>query len=74
MNTIPIETERQNLEVIPTTTATHYEPGKARMVYGFAYRCLDCHRIWLHRKEAVVHACPGAAAISPSPIVIKRVM
>jgi hypothetical protein len=74
MNTVPVETARQSLEVIPTTTATHYEPGRARMVYGFAYRCKDCHGIWMHRQEAVKHPCSGSALMAKAPILIQRVL
>ena len=74
MNEPPVETARKSLEVIPTTTASHYEPGRARMVYGFAYRCKECNVIWLHRQDAVKHHCSGEALMAKPPERIQRVM
>ena len=74
METLPIETTRDHLEVVPTTTCTYYEAGKTRVVYGFAYRCIACEVIWLHRKQAHGHACAGAKVHLNDKVVIQRVL
>ena len=59
----PVETARDGLEVIRTFSSSVFGRSKAKVVYGYAYRCVACNGIWNHRVLAYRHDCAGVTVM-----------
>ena len=59
----PQETCREGIEVIRTFCTSSGARPVAKVVYGYAYRCIKCNGIWLHRMQSFRHECPGITVL-----------
>lgn len=60
---LPQETTREGIEVIRTFCSSAVARPVAKVLYGYAYRCIKCNGIWLHRVQSYKHECLGVTVL-----------